>query len=49
LRTPQNEKAMPRADPNRWIPLEQAAEAIAFLCDDRSAGIGGAVLTLPSR
>jgi NAD(P)-dependent dehydrogenase (short-subunit alcohol dehydrogenase family) len=49
LRTPQNEKAMPRGDPNKWVPLEQVAEAVAFLCDPRSAGIGGAVLTLPSR
>jgi meso-butanediol dehydrogenase / (S,S)-butanediol dehydrogenase / diacetyl reductase len=48
LRTPNNEKAMPRADPNKWVPLEQVAEAIAFLCDPRSAGIGGAVITLPS-
>jgi NAD(P)-dependent dehydrogenase (short-subunit alcohol dehydrogenase family) len=49
LRTPNNEKAMPRADPNKWVPLEQVAEAIAFLCDPRSDGIGGAVITLPSR
>jgi NAD(P)-dependent dehydrogenase (short-subunit alcohol dehydrogenase family) len=49
LRTPKNETAMPRSDSSKWVPLEQVAEAIAFLCDARSDGIGGAVITLPSR
>jgi NAD(P)-dependent dehydrogenase (short-subunit alcohol dehydrogenase family) len=49
LRTPSNERAMPRADASKWIPVEQVAEAIAFLCAPESDGIGGAVITLPSR
>jgi len=48
MRTPKNEQAMPGADVSRWVKLEDAAEAIAFLCDPRSAAVNGAVLTLPS-
>ncbi len=48
MRTPQNERAMPGADRARWVKVEDVAEAIAFLCDPRSAAVNGAVVTLPS-
>jgi NAD(P)-dependent dehydrogenase (short-subunit alcohol dehydrogenase family) len=49
LRTKENERGMPRADPSRWVPLEQVAEVIAFLLDPASEAVNGAVITLPSR
>jgi NAD(P)-dependent dehydrogenase (short-subunit alcohol dehydrogenase family) len=48
LRTPENERAMPGANRERWVKLDEVAEAIAFLCDPRSTAVNGAVLTLPS-
>ena len=44
-----NEKAMPRADPSRWVPIDEVANAIAFLLSDEADSVNGAVLTLPSR
>jgi len=49
LRTKENERAMPGADPARWVPLEDVASAIAFLLADEADPVNGAVLTLPSR
>ena len=49
LRTKENEKAMPRADPSRWVPIEDVANAIAYLLSDEADSVNGAVLTLPSR
>lgn len=49
LRTPDNRRAMPDADPARWVSLEEAAEAVVFLCAPASAAVNGAALTLPSR
>jgi NAD(P)-dependent dehydrogenase (short-subunit alcohol dehydrogenase family) len=48
LRTAANVAAMPGADPTRWVPLEDVASAIAFLCAPGSAAVNGAVLPLPS-
>jgi NAD(P)-dependent dehydrogenase (short-subunit alcohol dehydrogenase family) len=48
MRTPQNERAMPGVGSARWVKLEDVAEAIAFLCDPRSAAVNGSVVTLPS-
>jgi NAD(P)-dependent dehydrogenase (short-subunit alcohol dehydrogenase family) len=49
MRTPQNERAMAAADKAGWVKPEDVAEAIAFLCDPRSAAVNGAVVILPSR
>jgi NAD(P)-dependent dehydrogenase (short-subunit alcohol dehydrogenase family) len=48
LRTQANIAAMPGSDPSRWVPLEEVADAIAFLCGPGSAAVNGAVLPLPS-
>src|SRR6266849_1823656 len=47
LRTPENERAMPGANRERWVKLDEVAEAIAFLCDPRSTAVNGAVIALP--
>ena len=49
LRTPQNAGGMPGADQGRWVPLEEVAEAIAYLISPEAGAANGAVLTLPSR
>jgi NAD(P)-dependent dehydrogenase (short-subunit alcohol dehydrogenase family) len=49
LRTKENERAMPGADPARWVPIEDVALAIGFLLAEESDSVNGAVLTLPSR
>jgi NAD(P)-dependent dehydrogenase (short-subunit alcohol dehydrogenase family) len=33
LDTPQNRKSMPDADPSKWVPLQDAADTIAFVLD----------------
>lgn len=49
LRTAQNLAAIPGADPARWVPLEDVASLLAFLCAPGSAAVNGAVVPLPSR
>lgn len=49
LRTPQNASGMPKADQSKWVPLEDVAEAIAYLVSPESGAANGAVVTLPSR
>jgi len=43
MRTPQNAAAMPGADQSKWVPLEDVAEAIAYLLSPQSGN--GAVIT----
>lgn len=40
--TPANRKAMPKADPRKWVPPERIAEMMRFLCSDAAASINGA-------
>ena len=49
MRTPQNAAGMPSADQGGWVPLEEVAEAIAWLLTPESGAANGVVLTLPSR
>jgi NAD(P)-dependent dehydrogenase (short-subunit alcohol dehydrogenase family) len=48
LRTDKNERAIPSADPSRWVPVEDVARAIVFLLAPESAAVNGAVILLPS-
>ena len=41
LDTPANRAAMPHADRSRWIPLADAAAAIAFLVSDAGGAVSG--------
>jgi NAD(P)-dependent dehydrogenase (short-subunit alcohol dehydrogenase family) len=43
MRTPQNAAAMPGTDPSKWTPLEDVAEAIAYLLSPQAGN--GAVIT----
>ena len=49
LRTPQNASGMPAADQGKWVPLEDVAEAVAYLVSPESGALNGSVVTLPSR
>jgi NAD(P)-dependent dehydrogenase (short-subunit alcohol dehydrogenase family) len=49
LDTPDNRRAMPGADRSAWVPLERAAEVIAFLATPAGAVLTGNVLTLDGR
>lgn len=39
--TPANREGMPDADFSAWVPLEQVAATIVFLCSDQAASITG--------
>lgn len=39
--TPPNRKMMSKADPSRWVPPEEIAAAMRFLCSDEAASING--------
>ena len=44
--TPANRAAMPGADRTGWVPVEEVADAIAFLGSENAAHVTGAVLTI---
>lgn len=44
LDTPQNRAAMPKADPKKWVALEDLANVIVFLASEDAKAIHGAAL-----
>jgi NAD(P)-dependent dehydrogenase (short-subunit alcohol dehydrogenase family) len=49
LDTPANRKAMPDADPSRWVSLESCAGVIDFLLSDDACDISGASIPVYGR
>jgi NAD(P)-dependent dehydrogenase (short-subunit alcohol dehydrogenase family) len=47
--TPANRAAQPEADPSRWVPPEQVAAVIRFLCGQESAPTSGAAIPVYGR
>jgi NAD(P)-dependent dehydrogenase (short-subunit alcohol dehydrogenase family) len=39
--TPQNRAAMPKADPSKWVTLEEVANVLAYLVSDAASGVHG--------
>ena len=44
--TPENRKAMPDADPSRWVPVADLAATIVFLSSDAARSIHGAAIPI---
>jgi NAD(P)-dependent dehydrogenase (short-subunit alcohol dehydrogenase family) len=44
--TPANRRAMPDADPSKWVSLDSLAGTIAFLLSDEARDISGAALPI---
>jgi NAD(P)-dependent dehydrogenase (short-subunit alcohol dehydrogenase family) len=47
--TPANRAAQPDADHSRWVPPQQVAEVIRFLCGEQSAPTSGAAVPVYGR
>jgi len=47
--TPANRESMPKADRSKWVPPEQIARVIRFLCSEDSAPTSGAALPVYGR
>jgi NAD(P)-dependent dehydrogenase (short-subunit alcohol dehydrogenase family) len=42
--TEDNRRMMPKADHSRWVPPQQIADTILFLCSDKALEIKGACI-----
>ena len=49
LDTPANRRAMPDADPSRWVTTDSAAAVIAFLLSDDARDVSGAAIPVYGR
>lgn len=49
MNTPGNRKAMPGADPAKWVQTEHVADLVAFLVSDAGAEITGAAIPIYGR
>lgn len=47
--TPANRKAMPQADPARWVTPESIGRVVRFLCSDDAKDVSGALLPVYGR
>ena len=47
--TPANRKAMPKADPSRWVTPEAIAQQILNLCRDSASDVNGALIPIYGR
>jgi NAD(P)-dependent dehydrogenase (short-subunit alcohol dehydrogenase family) len=47
--TPANRRAMPGADPSRWVKPEEIARLMLFLCSDEARDISGAAIPIFGR
>jgi len=47
--TPANRESMPDADRSKWVPPEQIARVIRFLCSEDSAPTSGAAVPVYGR
>jgi len=47
--TPDNRKAMPKADPSRWTPPAAVARVVAFLLFPESSAVNGALIPVSGR
>ncbi len=47
--TPENRKAMPKEDPNKWVKPEELAKVILFLISDEAQAINGSVIEVPGK
>ncbi|MBS0421760.1 MAG: SDR family NAD(P)-dependent oxidoreductase [Proteobacteria bacterium] len=47
--TPQNRKAMPKADPSKWVAAEAIADVVVFLASEGARAITGAAVPVAGR
>jgi NAD(P)-dependent dehydrogenase (short-subunit alcohol dehydrogenase family) len=47
--TAANRRAMPKADPSRWVATESAASVVAFLLSEESRDVSGAAIPVYGR
>jgi NAD(P)-dependent dehydrogenase (short-subunit alcohol dehydrogenase family) len=47
--TPGNRKAMPSADPSKWVATQSVAELALWLADDRAAHITGTAFPIEAK